>query len=175
MNNGTEILARLPYLSTEPRRLTVASEVATLDLVRAAGIPVPRILQYSIDSGNSVGAEYIIMEKLPGRPLGDRWLTLSAKQRRKILTEIVKMEVKLFGIELPAYGSVYYEQDLPESMPRVAMAEQTRLRNLCIGPYVDLAWWYRERASMILDRGPCELLVFFLSSFLFECVLIVHP
>ena len=47
MNDGASILARLPYPLTVPRRLAVASEVATLDLLRAKGISVPQVLAYS--------------------------------------------------------------------------------------------------------------------------------
>lgn len=67
------VLAISIYLrSTMPWRLAVASEVATMDFVRAHGIPTPRILGYAIDE-NPVGLEYILMEKLPGRPIGDAW------------------------------------------------------------------------------------------------------
>jgi len=58
MEDGTSIIARLPYPSTSPRRLAVVSEVAPMDFVRAHGIPTPRILGYSIDE-NAVGSEYI--------------------------------------------------------------------------------------------------------------------
>lgn len=47
MKDGTTILARLPYPSTLPCRLAVASEVATIDFVHAHGIPTPRILAYA--------------------------------------------------------------------------------------------------------------------------------
>lgn len=72
MKDGSSILARLPYPSTVPRRLAVASEVATLAFICAHGIPAPRVLDYSIDD-NSVGAEYILMEKVNGKPIGDAW------------------------------------------------------------------------------------------------------
>lgn len=42
MNDGSSVLARLPYSSTLPRRLVVASEVATLDFLRTTGFPAPR-------------------------------------------------------------------------------------------------------------------------------------
>jgi hypothetical protein len=58
MRGGTSVLARLPYPSTLPRRLAVASEVATMDFVRAHGILTPRIFGYSIDE-NPVGSEHI--------------------------------------------------------------------------------------------------------------------
>ncbi|KAJ8109195.1 hypothetical protein OPT61_g7638 [Boeremia exigua] len=132
MKDGSSILARLPYPSTLPRHLAVASEAATLAFVRAHGIPTPRVLGYSADD-NAVGAEYIFMEKLPGRPLGDAWFDLSEQQRLKVLLQIVKLETKLFAIDLPASGSIYYAR-----------------------PYVALQWWFGERGDLEIDRGPHE-------------------
>jgi aminoglycoside phosphotransferase (APT) family kinase protein len=75
--DGLQIIARLPYPSTYPKHLSVASEVATMNLVRSYGVPVPKVLAYSATSNNAVGAEYIIMEKVNGRDLGDIWYDLS--------------------------------------------------------------------------------------------------
>ena len=109
MKDGLQLIARLPYPSTQPKQLAVPSEVATVDLIRSQGILVPKIYDYSPDADNAVSAEYILMEKAPGRLLGDVWFTLSDKQRIKILSEIVENEVKLFAIDFPAYGSVFYD------------------------------------------------------------------
>ncbi|KAL7777655.1 hypothetical protein CFE70_004322 [Pyrenophora teres f. teres 0-1] len=56
--DGTSVLARLPYPSTQPRRLAVASEVATMNFVRTHGVPTPQTLGYAIDE-NPVGSEYL--------------------------------------------------------------------------------------------------------------------
>ena len=154
MKDGSEVLARLPYPSTKPNRLAIASEVATLDLVRAIGIPVPKVLDYSTGAENPVGAEFMIMEKLPGRPIGDRWFDLNEDQRLKIISEVVKTEVKLSKIELPAYGSIYYEHDLPADVSRTVIKPTSNNKGLCIGPHVSLRWWYKERGSIDIDRGP---------------------
>lgn len=154
MKDGSEVLARLPYPSTKPNQLALASEVATLDLVRANGVRVPRVLCYSTDAENIVGAEFMIMEKLPGRPIVDSWFDLSEDQRLKITSEVVQTEVKLSKIDLPAYGSIYYERDLPAEIARTAIAPTSDSKGLCIGPYVSLRWWYRERGSIRIDRGP---------------------
>ncbi|KIX92544.1 uncharacterized protein Z520_11720 [Fonsecaea multimorphosa CBS 102226] len=50
MKDGSQVLARLPYPSTKPYRLPTASEAATLDLVRATGVPAPKVLYYSPDA-----------------------------------------------------------------------------------------------------------------------------
>lgn len=112
MADEAQVLARLPYPSTEPKQLAVASEVATLARLRAHGLPVPRVHAYSPDANNPAGSEYIIMEKLSGRPLGDCWFDLSDKQRLKVLLQLVQLEAKLYNIGLPASGSIYYGRDL---------------------------------------------------------------
>lgn len=55
IEDGTSILARLPYPSTLPRRLTVASDVATMYFVCGHVVPTPRILGYNVDE-NPVGS-----------------------------------------------------------------------------------------------------------------------
>lgn len=151
MKDGSSILARLPYPSTFPRRLAVASEVATLAFVRAHGIPTPRVLGHSVDD-NAVGAEYILMEKLPGRPIGDAWFDLSEQERLKVLLQIVKLETKLFAIDLPASGSIYYARDLPPNTPKIDIPGSDG--GLCIGPYAAQRWWFGERGDLDIDRGP---------------------
>jgi len=154
MKDGSEVLARLPYPSTKPNRLAIASEVATLDLVRASGIPVPKVLYYSADADNPVEAEFMIMEKLPGRPIRDRWFDLTEDQRLKIISGVVQTELKLSKIDLPVYGSVYYERDLPADVSRTVITPTSDIKGLCIGPHVSLRWWYKERDSIRIDRGP---------------------
>lgn len=152
MKDGSSVLARIPYPTTVPRRFAVASEVGTLAFLRARGIPVPRVLGYSADK-NPVGAEYILMEKLPGKPIGDAWFNLSEKTTLKVFYEIVSLEAKLFANSLPASGSLYFARDLPTGTPNVPLPNS---EGLCIGPYASLRWWFNERSQLDIDRGPRE-------------------
>lgn len=43
MRDGYRFVARIPYPATEPKFLVVASEVATLEFLRAHDIPVPKV------------------------------------------------------------------------------------------------------------------------------------
>lgn len=151
MKGGSSILARLPYPSTLPRRLAVASEVATLDFARSHGIPTPRILGYSVDDVK-VGSEYTLMEKVPGKPIGEAWFNLSDNQRLQILYDIIRLEEKLFDIVLPASGSIYYIRDLPPDTPKVDIPGSDD--KYCLGPYAALRWWTGEREGLSFDRGP---------------------
>ncbi|KAI1942030.1 hypothetical protein LOZ66_001511 [Ophidiomyces ophidiicola] len=158
-DDNTRILARLPYPSTVPKQLAVASEVATLDLLRCHDILVPKVLGYSANTDNSVGAEYILLEKVNGTPLG-----VSDKQRLKILMELVQLEAKLFVVQLPASGSIYYCHDLPPELKNnvVNLSHSFDFPNgcseICIGPDASLAWWYAERSLLgDINRGPHKL------------------
>ncbi|RAK73131.1 phosphotransferase enzyme family protein [Aspergillus fijiensis CBS 313.89] len=90
------------------------------------------------------------MEKLPGRPLGDRWFDLSDRERLKVLLQLVQLEAKVRAIELPASGSIYYAKDLPLDSPRIVIPDS----DFCIGPSTALEWWFAECASLRTDRGP---------------------
>ena len=81
MDNGAQVVARIPnpYL---PPRISTASEVATLDFFRnELDIPVPRVFAWSSDKDQPVGAEYIIMEKAPGEELGKSWSSMDISEK----------------------------------------------------------------------------------------------
>ena len=59
------------------------------------------------------------MEKARGSPLGDSWLTISDKDRVRVLTAVAELEAKLLNIELPVNGNVFHEKDLPKTTARV--------------------------------------------------------
>ena len=155
--DGIPVIAKLPYSSTYPKHFTVASEVATINLVRSYGVPAPKILGYSATSNNAVGSEYIIMEKVNGRDLGDVWYKLSEKERLKVLSQVGKLESVLFSIPLPAYGSIYHKPDLevPTKSVDVAVGDPEAAQ-LCIGPDVAQKWWYDGRGQLPIFRGPCN-------------------
>jgi hypothetical protein len=162
--DGLQIIARLPYPSTYPKHLSVASEVATMNLVRSYGVPVPKVLAYSATSNNAVGAEYIIMEKVNGNDLGDIWYDLSEKERMKVVVQVARAESVLFSISLPACGSIYYTHDLEDGTEAVNIvtgesADESvggSAGQLCIGPDVAQKWWYDKRDRLLVPRGPCE-------------------
>lgn len=153
MKDGLQIIARLPYRSTLPKRYGVASEVATIDLIRAYGIPAPRVFSYAVTTDNTVGSEYIIMEKVSGKEIGHTWYDLSVQERKSITLDVARLEASLFSISLPASGSIYYKKDLLDADPYIDIADHD---GFCVGPDTALSWWYDRRDSLTIDRGPCE-------------------
>jgi hypothetical protein len=139
---------------TTPKYFATASEVATMDFLRIHGIPVPKVYAYSAESDNEVGSEYIIMENASGRSIGhDWWVATTNEERLKILVEFAKLEARLFSIELPAYGSIYYENDLQPDDEKIAITG-TRF---CVGPAVAWNVWELSRLGLRAGPGTCEL------------------
>lgn len=156
MKDGFQLIARLPYPVTQPKRFAVASEVATMALVRGKGVPAPQVYGYSTNANNPVGAEYIFMENVKGKSLGDVWFTLSPKDRIRVLSGIVEHEAKLFSLSIPGCGSIYYDKDLPPQMGRVQCSSGSKGDRLCIGPDASLKFWHETRSALEIARGPCK-------------------
>ncbi|EEH10506.1 conserved hypothetical protein [Histoplasma capsulatum G186AR] len=157
MRNGFQFVARIPYPVTEPKFLVVASEVATIDFLRSHGIPVPKILGYSTSADNSAGTEYIFMELVQGQNLGDIWYTLSEQERITLVTKLVQLESRLFGLQFPASGSLYYFDDLPAHDHPVIVPSPSSTRRFCIGPDTSPGLWYGKRLDLSVERGPSVL------------------
>lgn len=74
--DGYSVIARIPYNVTVPKGLMVASEDATLGLLRSCNAPVPRVLGYSQGHKNPVGAAYLLLERLEEVPVSDQCFSM---------------------------------------------------------------------------------------------------
>ncbi|KAH7377310.1 hypothetical protein BKA66DRAFT_422392 [Pyrenochaeta sp. MPI-SDFR-AT-0127] len=156
MRDGLQFVGRIPYLVTEPRHLVVASEAATMDFLRSHDIPVPKVYSYSTTSENAAGTEYIFMELIRGTNLGDIWYDLSEKARITVVTKLVELESRLFALQFPASGSLYYSKDLQEDSNRIVVHTADSVLNgrFCVGPDTRLSLWHGKRLNIQVDRGP---------------------
>jgi len=157
MRDGFQFIGRIPYPVTEPKHLVIASEVATMDFLRLHGIPVPKVYSYSATSENAAGTEYIFMEFIRGMNLGDIWFDLPEKARITVVAKLVELESRLFALEFPASGSVYYTKDLPAGFSKfeVPIVKSARDSDFCVGPDTRLRMWHGKRGDIQIHRGPC--------------------
>ncbi|KAF2718973.1 hypothetical protein K431DRAFT_340316 [Polychaeton citri CBS 116435] len=156
MQDGFEMIARVPYPMTEPKQLLVASEVATMGYLRSCGIPIPEIYGYSVTSDNSAGTEYHFMEVNPAINLGDIWFELGETARTTIVRRLVELESRLFSLRFPASGSIYCSRDLDAASDRIKITSGSCSSNgqFCIVPDMNLALWYGGRLALDTFRGP---------------------
>lgn len=152
MENGIELIARIPHPNAGPAHFTTASEVATLSFLRDhLKINVPKVLGWSSKSSSTpVGAEYILMERAKGVELSARWETLDDADRARFLKELFPIERELAEINFPKHGCLYFK----ESLPNISNSDVIFDR-YAIGPTTSLAFW-NETGDVDIDRGPCK-------------------
>src|SRR5882762_7104016 len=114
-DNGVEAIARLPTALAGAPFFTTASEVATMEFVREVlGICAPRVFAWSANAtANTVGTEYIIMERMSGVESHHRWAQIAKAP------EVFPLLDGVFGIErnferppFSQIGSLYFRDDV---------------------------------------------------------------
>jgi hypothetical protein len=107
MEDGQQVIAKVPHPNAGPRMLTIASEVATMDFARnILNIPVPKVLTWSVTDQNPVQAEYIIMEEAKGSQLHAVWQDLPLRTKGNIIREFIDIEEKLLSISFDKYVAI---------------------------------------------------------------------
>ncbi|KAJ6121362.1 hypothetical protein N7512_003827 [Penicillium capsulatum] len=162
MDDGKTVLARIPNPNAGPSFYTTASEVATMDFARyILQLPIPRVLDWSATSYNSVGSEYVIMEEATGSQLAMTWGDLSPDTKLSVMRELVTIETRMMSLSFSHYGSIYFASDAVEdAVPaQIISAAPTELKErvsktYTIGPSVARGFWNRERLTMDISRGP---------------------
>jgi hypothetical protein len=99
------------------------------------------------------------MDLIHGHNLGDIWFDLGEKARIAVVTKLVELESRLFALQFPTSGSLYYPEDLwadTESVVVPAGPASEGERRFCIGPETTLKLWYGRRQYLQVDRGPCN-------------------
>lgn len=125
-------------------------------------IRVPEIYWFDNNPENPVGAEYILMEKMKGVPLAEKWESMSNRDHMKIIDQVLQMEKELADIKFPAYGSLFPRNLLPDEMFKHHLLPSTLdpKESLCIGPSCDANWWYLQSEDGMQAKsetaGPCK-------------------
>ena len=156
MDTGTRIVARLPFESAGPAKLATASKVATIRFCKfvlvtwsdapypltmrttvqsKTNIPIPTIFDWSDDSLNSIGCEYIIMDHAPGVQLQQKWPHMAGDEKVRCVDAIYQKLKCMVDIDFPAYGSIYFANTSLNS-PRYTLDD-----TFCIGPHCGTRYW----------------------------------
>ncbi|TFY74058.1 hypothetical protein EWM64_g9954 [Hericium alpestre] len=154
MHDGFQMVARIPYPVTVPKFYAITSEVATMCFLRASGLPVPEVYDYSPSSDNAAKTEYIFMEFMRGTKLSDVWMELEEPDIASVLRQIAQLESRMMSISFSADGSLYYADDLEKVAARTGILLNDE--SFCIGPDARLHMWYGRRSQLDVDRRPYE-------------------
>ncbi|KLO09775.1 hypothetical protein SCHPADRAFT_943361 [Schizopora paradoxa] len=160
LNDGREVIARLPFPMAGPPHLLTASEVATLDFVRnIMSIPVPKVLAWSSRAASTpVGAEFMILEKVEGVEIHKPW-TKIRKDFGEIIVDLLKIDKKYVNTRFSMNGSLFYKDDVIGHPHTTRIFEDPKnetedTQRFAIGSHMAWELWHGERVNMKIDRGP---------------------
>ncbi|KXG46553.1 Aminoglycoside phosphotransferase [Penicillium griseofulvum] len=150
MQDGKQLIVKIPNPNSGPAHYTTASEVATMQFVREKlHIPVPKVLGYCSKAHESkLRVEYIVMEKAPGVELGRIWEELTVRDKLSIVKQIAAITCTLARSQFPYHGALYRRQDVTPSESFVLDDE------FAIRPTTGRAWFDNRRAEVEVPRGP---------------------
>ena len=120
----------------------VESDIATAEFVRHfTSIPVPVIYAYDSSTNNKLGLEWMLMEKVSGFPLEEKWTDMSLKTQTKLTTSVADWANQLSGFVFDKLGNLYMRYT------------ETTL-DFYIGPMVEQHFYDGRRLTYTIDRGP---------------------
>ncbi|KAJ2906478.1 hypothetical protein MKZ38_001459 [Zalerion maritima] len=139
---------RLPNHNAPPveeRNFDRCSEFATYRFLAEAGVPVPRVYDCADDEdpSNTVGAGYILVEKLEGRPLA--WHEVDQAQREKVMYQLAAIYAQLEKHPLGALGRLQ-PSSLSTGQPEVGPAffdYNSSGRLVPFGPFDNMDDYYK--------------------------------
>lgn len=171
--DGTEVVAKLPFRIAGPPKYTTAAEVAVLqygmkvttdkdDLsllitdrqcIDRRKFPVPKVLAWSSDQSNPVGAEYIIMEKAAGTQLVKKWHEMKDRSHLLLIKNLCALEAELARIRFN--GALYLRESMSSGENYTHLSSEIDpSQEYCVGPSCDRAWG--TTGIYCKDKGPCE-------------------
>ncbi|KAL9622572.1 MAG: hypothetical protein Q9160_003069 [Pyrenula sp. 1 TL-2023] len=117
MNDGREVIAKVPNPNAGIRAWTTASEAATMVFARETlNTPAPKIYAWNCSANeNPVGAEYIIMEKMSGVPLARVRQRMELTDKLKIIFQIHKLQQSWLSYPFEQIGSLYFREFMPKT------------------------------------------------------------
>ena len=131
-------------LPVDPKAKT-ESEVATLRFVRRYGaIPVPSVMAFDSSRLNAIGLEWMLMEHMPGIPLGEHWKSIPWSGKANIAKQLAFHCAAMHKHRFNAIGNIY--PDPEPSSPRSGLPEIKKI--------VSVPFLYGQGTSERAPRGP---------------------
>ncbi|KAF2745051.1 hypothetical protein M011DRAFT_495809 [Sporormia fimetaria CBS 119925] len=168
MDDGQEVVAKVPNPNAGIPHFTTASEVATINFARKVlDTPAPQVYAWNSHAkSHAVGAEFIVIEKVKGVPLSKVWEGMTMPQRFQVLLAMIQLHKRWLAGSFSHYGSLHYSQDVqsPPGGHYVKDGEVVKDSEFTIGPSTGRDWVDGGRSALAIDRGPWTSLVQYLQA-----------
>ncbi|WEW56991.1 hypothetical protein PRK78_002450 [Emydomyces testavorans] len=141
---GKQALVMRVSLPVDPQYKT-RSEVATVSWIQHhTSLPVPKIIAYQATRENSLGFEWILMEKIPGRPLADAWRSMEYPVKEQLVQRLAMYSSSVFKNQLRGIGNIYADSSSPESF------------SSNVGRIVSMQFFWGNHILQDVPRGPFQ-------------------
>ncbi|KAL2258392.1 hypothetical protein VTK26DRAFT_8318 [Humicola hyalothermophila] len=145
-----EVIVRVT-LPVDPQWKTL-SEVATLQWVLDnTSLPVPKVLSYQSDRTSTVGFEWIVMSRMPGRSLHDRWRDVAFSAKEQIVRRLAGFCSDTFRAQLRGIGNLFLDDTGPVPDSSAQDRGSFRVQRIVSGEFI---WEGRIHAQV--SRGPFQ-------------------
>lgn len=126
------------------------------------GTPAPHVYAWNSIAENAVGAEYIIMEKMPGVQLLQVWDQLELTEKLQVVAQLFKFQKIWLSARFAKIGSLYYADDVETGAAKGHLftdsnGKEVKDERFAIGPTTGRDWIDEGRSSLKCDRGPCKM------------------
>ena len=156
-------------LPVDPKWKTL-SEVATLRWVREnTTIPVPEVLSHQANRSSRIGFEYIMMSKMPGKPLEDIWLSAGTPHKEKLVRQLARIYSEMFATKLRGIGNIYPQASSSELSGPSMSSHRIATRTPPVERIVSIPFIWADRRRQSISRGPFPTSKEWLSARLLLC------
>ena len=122
----------------------IESDVATTEFVRlTTSIPVPVIYAFDSNPNNTLGFEWMLMEKVKGMPLGDVWGIMDFDAKQSLTRIIASWMAELSQFKFSKIGSIF-------------MRYRGSQMEFYIGPLIHERLHEGDRLLYDINRGPFQ-------------------
>ncbi|KAJ5710310.1 hypothetical protein N7488_004466 [Penicillium malachiteum] len=105
---GREYVLRVPRWPD----ISMAHDVAPLELLSYEEIPAPSVVTFDIGSANALGRPYMIQQRIPGRPLLNEYPNSSHETKCIIARDLGRVFSTMHGIRSRAAGRLVWKEEI---------------------------------------------------------------
>ncbi|THZ77012.1 hypothetical protein D6C85_01954 [Aureobasidium pullulans] len=161
MDNGKQVVAKIPNPNAGRPHFTTASEVATMKFMREViGTPLPEVYAWSSRAHETlVGAEFIIMEKVEGITLEEASLPLDSPEMFQVVKSIAEHVHAWSCLTFEQYGCLYFARDLERHcLPALRYTDSSGVqisdKRFVVGPFYHYDYLDKTRDTKRQNNGP---------------------
>ncbi|KAI1919585.1 hypothetical protein LOZ65_004348 [Ophidiomyces ophidiicola] len=157
MDDGKQVIGKIPNPNAGTPHFTTASEMRTV-----LQTPTPQVYAWNsrLGDSNTVGAEFIVKEKIQGIPLAQCWRSLQQIDKLKVLIKVFDYQRAWSSITFTKFGSLYFVNDVENPPAKYLYIDKEGNSVQCpkfiVGQASNYEWFENGRNRINCDQGPWD-------------------